>query len=416
MKVWQKNRQILRGILILTVLLLSGCGSSQSDGTAKVMSDEDYQKKAQTLAQKYLMLDGHIDIPYRLDQYMEDISVETDGGDFDYVRAKKGGLNAPFMSIYIPASYQKNGGAKAFADQLIDMVNGFQEKWPDKYAVATSVAEVHNQFKKGLISLPMGMENGAPVEGDLANLTHFYKRGIRYITLTHSKNNHICDSSYDNERKWNGLSPFGRQVVAEMNKLGIIIDVSHISDSTFYQVMRLSKAPVWASHSSARKYTPDWERNMSDDMIRLLAEKNGVICINFGSAFLRTEYQGGWEVAQLEMQKYMREHNIKEGSAEAAAYYQKYRKDRPKGNVQDVADHIDHVVKIGGIDCVALGSDYDGVLSLPSNLQDVSQYPNLIAELLRRGYSDSDIEKICGGNMLRVWSAVEAYAASQSAE
>ncbi len=314
------------------------------------------------------------------------------------------------MSIYIPAKYQKSGGAKALADSLIDMVYGFTEKWPDKFAVATSVSDVHRHFTQGKISLPMGMENGAPIEGNLKNVKYFYSRGIRYITLTHAKNNHICDSSYDDEPKWNGLSPFGEKVVREMNRVGIMIDVSHITDSTFYDVMELTEAPVVATHSSCRHFTPDWERNMSDEMIRALAENGGVICINFGSAFLNSDYRGGWKQAREEIDSHLIEHNIQEGSKEAVEYHTQYRREHPKGIVEDVADHIDHVVRLVGVDHVGFGSDFDGVMFLPEGLQDVSQYPNLIYELLKRGYSEEDIEKMCGSNMLRVWSKVEKVA------
>nr|HQV31474.1 membrane dipeptidase [Calditrichia bacterium] len=238
---------------------------------------------------------------------------------------------------------------------------------------------------------------------------------IRYITLTHSKNNHICDSSYDKERKWNGLSPFGRELVAEMNRLGIIIDVSHISDSTFYQVMALSKAPVFASHSSCRHFTPDWERNMNDDMIRLLAENDGVICINFGSDFLKTEYQGGWKAFEEKVDEHKKETGLQAGSEKLQEFIHAERKNNPVGSVADVADHIDYVVKMVGVDHVGFGSDFDGVTFLPAGLDDVSGFPNLIAELLKRGYSEEDIEKICGGNTLRVWSAVEQVAAGMQA-
>ena len=336
--------------------------------------------RADSLAHANIIIDGHVDIPYRLWDNPEDISVRTEGGHFDYVRAKEGGLDAPIMSIYIP-SERENDGAKALADSLIDLVEGLVTANPEKFAIAVSPDEVEEQFNKGLISLPMGMENGAPIEGDLENITHFYNRGIRYITLTHAKDNHICDSSYDTTRTWNGLSPFGELVVAEMNKVGMIIDVSHITDSTFYQVMSLSKAPVFASHSSCRYFTPGFERNMSDDMIKTLAKHQGVIQINYGSYFLHEDFQN-----------------------------------RPEGDttnittVQMVADHIDHVVKIAGIDHVGFGSDFDGVGALPIGLEDASKMPNLIAELIRRGYSDEEIAKVCYKNTFRVWRAVEEYA------
>lgn len=396
--------------LVTSVLFLAACDHSDENRVATAENAEMLLLKAQELAQKFIIVDGHIDVPYRLTERMEDISVRTKGGDFDYVRAKAGGLNAPFMSIYIPARYQVSGGARELADELIDMVYRFSTDWPDKFAVATSAAEVRGHFEAGLISLPMGMENGAAIEGKLENLQYFYNRGIRYITLTHSKNNDICDSSYDEERRWNGLSPFGEQLVREMNRLGIMIDASHISDSTFYDVIQISKAPLIASHSSCRYYTPNWERNMSDEMIQLLAEKGGVICVNFGSSFLKSEYLPFYDKAKEAIDHYLQENRIAEGTAAAQDYYQQYRKEHPVGTIEDLMMHFDHVVELVGVDHVGFGSDFDGVLSLPRQIQDVSDYPNIIHELLKRGYSEEDIEKICGGNLLRVWSQVEQLA------
>jgi membrane dipeptidase len=366
-----------------------------------------------SLPQQLLIVDTHVDVPYRLQEKMEDISVRTAGGDFDYPRAKEGGLNVPFMSIYVPASYEEKGGGKMFADRLIDMVEKFAADAPDKFAVVHSVAEVRKKAGEGLIALAMGMENGTPIEGKLENLAYFHKRGIRYITLAHSRNNHICDSSYDPDRKWNGLSPFGRQVVAEMNRLGIMIDVSHLSDSSFYQVIRLTKAPVIASHSSCRHFTPGWERNMSDDMIVQLAKNGGVIQINFGSDFLKEEVRKRSDETRDALNKYYEEHKLKRTDSAAVAYAQKYREANPPlfADVTDVVAHIDHVVRLVGVDHVGLGSDFDGVGdSLPTGLKDVSQYPNLIRELQKKGYSEEDVRKICGENTLRVWSEVENIA------
>jgi membrane dipeptidase len=362
---------------LLAIGSLASCSSPNTTSEDKVLSIEE---RADSLAHANIIIDGHVDIPYRLWDHPEDISVRTEAGHFDYERAKEGGLDAPIMSIYIP-SEKENNGAKALADSLIDLVEGLAAANPDKFALATSPDEIEEQFSRGLISLPMGMENGAPIEGDLENITYFHNRGIRYITLTHAKDNHICDASYDTTRTWNGLSPFGEQVVAEMNRVGMIIDVSHITDSSFYQVIRLSKAPVFASHSSCRYFTPGFERNMSDDQIKALGEHDGVIQINFGSYFLDADYQTRDETDTTN-----------------------------NTTVQMVADHIDHVVKLAGIDHVGFGSDFDGVSNLPAGLKDASQMPNLLAELLRRGYSDEDIAKVCYQNTFRVWRAVEAYA------
>ncbi len=407
---------------ILPIVLLFGCqGSAPESGTpaadtpeaAAPAPAEDLEALAQRLARENLIVDTHVDVPYRLEEKMEDISVATESGDFDYPRAKEGGLNAPFMSIYVPASYQK-GGAKDFADKMIDMVEGFASDWPDKFAMAYSPADLEAHLAEGRISLPMGMENGAPVEGDLANLEHFHDRGIRYITLTHGENNHICDSSYATEKKWNGLSPFGGEVVAEMNRLGMMIDVSHISDEAFYQVMELSKAPAIASHSSCRAFTPGWERNMDDEMIQRLAEGGGVIQINFGSAFLNQEIKEKSMAVWMARGKIREEHGLADDDPALDELVEKFQEENPPGysDISEVVAHIDHVVELVGVDHVGLGSDFDGVGdSLPTGLKDVSDYPNLILKLLEAGYSEQDVRKICGGNLMRVWRKVEEVAA-----
>ncbi len=377
----------------------------------------DLRSKAERMAHDLIIVDTHVDVPYRLYEEMEDISVRTEKGDFDYPRARAGGLDVPFMSIYVPASYQKKGGAKDHADMLIDLVEGFEEKWPEKFAIARSTADVRNHFSRGLISLPMGMENGAPVEDDLANLRHFYDRGIRYITLTHSENNQICDSSFAKEKEWNGLSPFGRQVVAERNRLGIMIDVSHVTDDTVEQVMQITRSPVIASHSSCRKFTPGWARNISDEMITLVAGGAGVIQINFGSAFLTEEANKQSTEYWNKVEEFRKQHNLISGDEESKRFEKQYWEEHTRvyADVADVADHIDHVVQLVGIDHVGLGSDFDGVGdSLPTGLKDASEYPNLIHELLKRGYSDADIAKICGENLLRVWTEVEQVARESS--
>lgn len=373
-------------------------------------------EKARKLAHQYIITDGHVDLPYRLKvnnfrlekEYLG-IPISTDEGDFDYKRAKEGGLDAPFMSIYIPSSYEDNG-AKLLADSLIDMVEGIAKAHPDKFAISSSPREVRENFRKGIISLPMGMENGAPVEGNLENLAYFRKKGISYITLTHAKDNHICDSSYDTTRTWNGLSPFGREVVQEMNRIGIMVDISHVSDSSFYQVIRLTSKPVIASHSSCRVFTPGFERNMNDDMIKKLAENGGVIQINFGSSFLDGEVQAQNDQNREALSKILSEKGLDWRDDKAKPIIEKFRKDHPTlySDVKKVADHIDHVVKVAGIDFVGLGSDFDGVGdSLPTGLKDVSDYPNLLEELLSWGYTDVELEKICSGNVLRVWEEVQ---------
>src|SRR5271154_2425797 len=281
-------------IKLLTIVLINlGLFACQEKKPVDRMSDAELRKYADQLAQQYIIVDTHIDLPTALIEKKfkpgrdNDTLIHTGKGNFDFERARKGGLDAPFMSIYIPSSYQQRPDkGKSFADTLITLVRSIPEQLPDKFALANSPDEVKGNFKAGKISLPMGMENGAPIGEDLKNVKYFYDHGIRYITLTHGKDNQICDSSYDSTATWNGLSKFGRQVVSEMNKVGIMVDISHVSDSTFYQVIRMTKIPVIASHSSCRYYTPGFWRNMSDDMIKKLGENGGVIQISFGSTFL----------------------------------------------------------------------------------------------------------------------------------
>jgi membrane dipeptidase len=298
------------------------------------------------------------------------------------------------------------------------MVERIAGEHPDMFVIADTPAQVREVVASGRIALPLGMENGAPIE-DLDDLEHFFDRGIRYITLTHSEDNHIADSSYvTEEHRWGGLSEYGREVVAEMNRLGIMVDVSHVSDEAFWDVMEIAEAPAIASHSSVRQFTPGFERNMSDEMIRRLAENGGVIQINFGSAFLRGDAQQQSTAFWAARSAFMEEHGYERDAPEVEQWVAEYREREPPiyADVSDVADHIDHVVELVGVDHVGFGSDFDGVGdSLPTGLKDVSYYPNLIRELLARGYSDEDVAKIAGENLMRVWEEVERVAGEKQA-
>ncbi|MBZ0178802.1 MAG: dipeptidase [Melioribacteraceae bacterium] len=377
------------------------------------MEDKMLRKKAVELAKKIIIVDTHIDLHYRLISKRDDIADRSDEGNFDLARAVEGGLNAPFISIFTSARYEAEGISKSKADELIDFVEYVVKTHPDKTAIPKSVNDIYHNFAMGKISLPLGMENGSPIESDLKNIDYFYDRGIRYITLTHGSNNHIGDSSYDDEEKWGGLSPFGKEVVKRMNELGIMVDISHVSDKTFWDVLKITKVPVIASHSSCREFTPGFERNMSDGMIKALAENGGTIQITFGSSFLRKDIRDKIKARNDNITNYVREHGWMMNDDKAREYSRKYRNENPVGyaDVSDVAKHIDHAVKIAGIDHVGIGSDFDGVGdSLPTGLKDVSQYPNLIYELLKLGYSEEEIEKIMSGNLLRVCREVEEYA------
>ena len=336
---------------------------------------------AQELAQEMIIIDTHLDTPIQLymqqskNGFYEDIT-RTSSLHFDFDRAVSGGLNVPFFVIFTPPSAEEKGTAFEMAKDLIQILEDIMNKHPSKFRLVKSPEEITNE--KGVMQVVYGMENGAPIESKLSNIKVFSDMGINYITLAHSKSNHISDSSYDSNKNWGGLSPFGRKVVAEMNKQGVMIDISHVSDAAFYEVLKLTKTPVIASHSSLRHFVPGFERNVSDDMLRELAKNEGVIQICFGSEFI------------AEKKKYP---NL-------------------VVTVKDVADHIDRVKKLVGIDHVGIGSDYDGWRNFPVGLEDTSTYPNLIKELLNRNYTKEEIEKIFGGNLLRVWREVKKFSES----
>ena len=336
---------------------------------------------AQELAQEMIIIDTHLDTPIQLymqqskNGFYEDIT-KASSLHFDFDRAVSGGLNVPFFVIFTPPSAEEKGTAFEMAKDLIQILEDIMNKHPSKFRLVKSPEEITNE--KGVMQVVYGMENGAPIESKLSNIKVFSDMGINYITLAHSKSNHISDSSYDSNKNWGGLSPFGRKVVAEMNKQGVMIDISHVSDAAFYEVLKLTKTPVIASHSSLRHFVPGFERNVSDDMLRELAKNEGVIQICFGSEFI------------AEKKKYP---NL-------------------VVTVKDVADHIDRVKELVGIDHVGIGSDYDGWRNFPVGLEDTSTYPNLIKELLNRNYTKEEIEKIFGGNLLRVWREVKKFSES----
>ncbi len=402
-------------LIIYALFIFSNCADPS---TVPSGYDPELYGKALQIAQSTIILDGHLDLPYRLLAGTEDISQSTEKGDFDYPRAKSGGLDVPFMSVYIPAGYQNSPGvSKKHAVKIIAMMDSIIAKNPDQFAAALTPEDVKNNFARGLISFPYGMENGAAIEDNIANVEYFYDKCIRYITLTHSSKNQICDSSFDPNKDWNGLSPFGRKVIIEMNRLGMLVDLSHVSDSTFYQVLRITKVPPICTHSSCRKFTPGFERNVDDDMLKALAKKGGVIQINFGSSFLTEQAN----IYDMEKYAYIGQIMAEKGIANfndplIEAEMEKYHKEKPYpyASVEDVVDHIDHVVKVAGIDHVGLGSDFDGLGdTLPTDLKSVADYPNIVYHLLKRGYSVENIEKVLSGNVLRVWEEVAEYAKSQ---
>lgn len=404
---------MLKTTIKASLLAVMGACATFSALAQDNSANGEYQasEKAQQLAKKYLIADTHIDVPYRIHNRWEDVSVATADGDFDYPRAVAGGLNVPFMAIYIPAEYEQTGGSIELAHDLIDSMEALVGRAPDKFALAYSPAEARENMNNGLMSIAMGMENGTPMEGDLANLEMFYERGVRYISFAHSQTNHISDSSYDIRKQWNGLSEFGFDLVKACNDIGMMIDVSHISDDAFYDVIETTKAPVIASHSSLRQFTPGFERNMSDDMLKKLAENGGVVQINFGSSFVAQQANRYRDMMKKRIAAVYEQFGKESDEAKRRVAEIEANNPYPYATLDQVLDHIDYVKELIGVEHIGIGSDYDGVGdSLPVGLKDVSTYPNLVQGLLDRGYSEKEIEMILGGNFMRVWQQVEDLA------
>jgi membrane dipeptidase len=377
----------------------------------------DLASTANAVAQKYMLVDTHIDVPERLNEHWEDVTGATEKGEFDYPRTQSGGLNVPFMSIYTPAESEAEGTSYQLANRLIDGMEALVGRAPGKFAIVTTPDQAEMAMQQGKIGLALGMENGSPLDGKLENVAFFRKRGISYITLTHALSNQISDSSYDENHQWNGLSPFGKEVIAEMNRQGIMVDISHVSDEAFWQALELSEVPPIASHSSPRHFTPGWERNMSDEMIKALADKGGVIQINFGSSFLTAEAMTWYDKMDQDRDAYLAENGFDEKSAEDVQFSKSYRDTHafPYATMEDVVAAFQHVIELVGVEHVGIGSDFDGVGdSLPVGMKDVSDYPNLIEAFLKLEYPVEDIARIMGGNLMRVWRATQAHALEAS--
>lgn len=384
--------------------------AAAASGTAQANT----QAAANDLAQSAIIVDTHIDAPGELLDRWNDLGQRVDTREFDYPKARAGGLDVAFMSIYTSPAEDEADTAWNIANRQIDAIEALVQRHPDKFALLRSPRDVEKLMADGRVLLPFGMENGAPIGEDLAQLQFFFDRGVRYITLAHAANNAISDSSYPLEKHWNGLSPFGRQVVAEMNRLGIMVDVSHLSDAAADESIRLSRVPVIASHSAFRHFTPDFERNISDDLAKKVAAKGGVVQVAFGNAFVNPVVARETQelfAARAEMLRRNKavaaEGKPVQTEAEFNAAWKLAHPYQPTA-IEAVLDQVDYGVKLLGIDHVGIGSDFDGVYgNLPDGLKTVADYPNLIAGLQARGYSEADIRKILGGNLLRAWRAIE---------
>ncbi|HYY58084.1 MAG TPA: membrane dipeptidase [Pyrinomonadaceae bacterium] len=379
--------------------------------------DERLWREAQRIHRRAVVVDTHNDITSPMVDEGYDIGTPSAGKyHTDIARMKAGGLDAEFFSIYVDKQYAKDGGSARRAMDMIDMVYRAVERHPNDLLFATSVADIRSAAKQRKIAALMGIEGGHAIENSLMALRDFYRLGIRYMTLTHNNTNDWADSARD-EARHNGLTEFGKEVVREMNRIGMLVDVSHVSDKTMSDVLDTSRAPIIASHSSARALN-DRPRNIPDDLLRRIAKNGGVVMVNFYPGFIDRKYAEADDAraARLKPQLDALGERFKNDPARLAEETKKLEDTEPlpPTPLSVLIDHIDHIAKVAGVDHVGLGSDFDGVPILPEGMKDVSELPNITYELLRRGYSEKDIRKVLGENFLRVFSEAERVARSAS--
>jgi membrane dipeptidase len=397
-------------------LLLGVCACAQTSKTASPATSGSKITDADVIKvhKSAILIDTHNDVTSATVEGLE-FGKERAEGHTDLVRMKKGGMGAQFFAVYVAASYTTGNRSANRTLEMIDTVrHDIIERYSNDFLFAKTAEDILNARKQGKIAALMGIEGGHAIEDSLRLLRQFYNLGIRYMTLTHSNTNNWADSSGD-KPKHNGLTAFGKDVVREMNRIGMMVDISHVADKTFYDALEVSKAPPFASHSSCRALA-NIPRNMTDEMIQALAKKGGVVQINFGCDFLSQRYADESKPLRAQQMKMMAElrekykDDPKRARAEMRRIFASERGKVRPATIDDVVAHIDHVRKIAGIDFVGLGSDFDGVGCVPEGLSDVSMWPNLTRKLLEKGYSAEDIRKIYGGNILRVMRAVEKVA------
>lgn len=387
--------------------------SSTQQSSTSPQRDERLWQRALKIHRKAIVVDTHNDITTMMIDDGYDPGTSSVGKyHTDLVRMKEGGLTAEFFSVYVEGKYAKEGGSARRAMDQIDLVYRATERYPDKIIMATSAAEIRRAKKQGKIAALMGIEGGHAIENSLMALRDFYRLGVRYMTLTHNNTNDWADSCCDTARH-NGLSEYGRDVVREMNRVGMLVDVSHVSDKTMADVLDVSTAPVIASHSSARALNSHL-RNVPDDLLRRIAKNGGVVMVNFYPVFIDQKALDASRARavrlkpQLDSLAEQFKNDPKRLSEERQKVFD--ANPLPPTPLSVLMDHIDHIAKVAGVDHVGIGSDFDGVPSLPVGMEDISKLPNITYELLRRGYSEKDIRKILGENLLRAFAEAEKVA------
>jgi membrane dipeptidase len=416
-----QNRQLIRCLILVSILfsiLLTNCRMTEKTETPPPVTQANSQPNDPVaIHRRAIAIDMHADTPQRLVDEHVDLDQHLPDGHFDSVRAREGGLDAQFFSIWVEPELFGGGGLKAIkrADDQIAAVKELTEKHPETWQLASSAADIRRIASESKLAALTGLEGGYAIDEKIENVDRYYRLGVRYMSPAWSVSTSWAGSSGDEIGRTRGLNDFGKQVIREMNRLGMMVDVSHVSDPTFWDIINTSTKPVIATHSGCRAIA-NVPRNLTDDMIRALAKTGGVVNVIFYPEHLEPGWSEMKQKVDVDLASEVK-HASEEEKGDAA--HKKLARDRvrreefakrlPPVKVSRLVDHIDHVVKLVGIDYVGIGSDFDGVQSTLSDLADVSELPNLTRELLRRGYSENDVDKILGGNMLRVMEAVEKH-------
>jgi membrane dipeptidase len=402
----------MRTRLAMALIALGLAGGLSGSGAA---AQGDLVARAQALHKQVPLIDGHNDYPWalrELDPARDFASADITGAVpklmTDIPRLRQGGMGGQFWSVYIPSSMQGKDAVRATLEQ-IDIVHRMMQRWPQTFERARTAAEIERIFKTGKIASMIGVEGGHSIDSSLATLRMMHTLGAGYMTLTHGANVPWADSATD-QRVLGGLSPFGEEVVREMNRLGMLVDLSHVSPDTMEDAIRVSEAPIVFSHSSARAIC-NVPRNVPDNVLQILPKNGGVVMVTFVPGFISQQVADYSAVAQAHQQQMRAQFPNNEAYVTAGMERWRAENPEPRATLAQVADHIDHIRKVAGIDHIGLGGDFDGITSVVQGLEDVSTYPALTAELLRRGYSTDDVKKILGLNILRVMRQVEKVSA-----
>ncbi len=413
---------VIGGLLVSSCRAPSTAGAADaqpdSRGAASLMISSErapviLTEKALRIHRSAILIDGHNDLLWKVrekggssfDNF--DLSKHREDAHTDIPRLRKGGVGAQFWVAWVPPETMRTGGAARTALEQIDLIHRMIRHYPDTFEMACSADDIVRIHRKGKIASLVAVEGGHTIENSLGTLRMFYELGVRYMTLTHTETIDWADSATD-EARHGGLTTFGEEVVREMNRLGMLVDISHVSFDTMRDALRVTRAPIIASHSSAYAVAQH-PRNVPDDVLRSIAENDGLVMVNFYSGFVEPEAARMMEHI-FETIRGIREEHPDQEEFEKAIKQWRQQNPIPRGTVHTVVDHIDHIVKVAGIDHVGLGSDYDGCSVLPEQLEDVSCYPYITQELLNRGYSKKDILKILGGNLLRTFRKAEDMA------